>query len=91
MGTGDYARLAMGSRIAAELREAIHRRLGLTGCAGIATNKLLAKLVSGTFKPNQQTSLLPENVGDIMASLSGLRKVPGRPGVWLFVTSAPPV
>lgn len=77
MEAGDNARLAMGSHIAAELREAIHSKLGLTGCAGIATNKLLAKLVSGTFKPNQQTSLLPENVGDIMASLSSLRKVPG--------------
>lgn len=69
----------MGSHIAAELREAIHSKLGLTGCAGIATNKLLAKLVSGTFKPNQQTSLLPENVGDIMGCLSSLRKVPGTP------------
>lgn len=67
----------MGSHIAAELREAIHSKLGLTGCAGIATNKLLAKLVSGTFKPNQQTSLLPENVSDIMGCLSSLRKVPG--------------
>lgn len=76
---GDHPRLAMGSHIAAELREAIHTKLGLTGCAGIATNKLLAKLVSGTFKPNQQTSLLPENVSDIMGCLSSLRKVPGTP------------
>ncbi|XP_070821179.1 DNA polymerase iota isoform X1 [Chaetodon trifascialis] len=73
----DHPRLALGSHIAAELREAIHSKLGLTGCAGIATNKLLAKLVSGTFKPNQQTSLLPENVSDIMDGLNGLRKVPG--------------
>ncbi|XP_041854390.1 DNA polymerase iota [Melanotaenia boesemani] len=73
----DHVRLAVGSHIAAELREAIHSKLGLTGCAGIATNKLLAKLVSGTFKPNQQTILLPENISDIMGSLSGLRKVPG--------------
>ncbi|KAF7663471.1 hypothetical protein LDENG_00210620 [Lucifuga dentata] len=73
----DHQRLALGSHIAAELREAIHSKLGLTGCAGIATNKLLAKLVSGTFKPNQQTTLLPENVTDIMGRLSGLRKVPG--------------
>ncbi|XP_037632611.1 DNA polymerase iota isoform X1 [Sebastes umbrosus] len=73
----DHPRLALGSHIAAELREAIHSKLGLTGCAGIATNKLLAKLVSGTFKPNQQTTLLSENVGDIMGSLSGLRKIPG--------------
>ncbi|KAM3610536.1 uncharacterized protein V6R79_005300 [Siganus canaliculatus] len=74
---GCHPLLALGSHIAAELREAIHSKLGLTGCAGIATNKLLAKLVSGTFKPNQQTTLLPENVNDMMASLSSLRKVPG--------------
>ncbi|KAM3868433.1 DNA polymerase iota [Diretmus argenteus] len=73
----DHRRLALGSHIAAELREAVCSKLGLTGCAGIATNKLLAKLVSGTFKPNQQTTLLPENVSDIMGRLTGLRKVPG--------------
>lgn len=73
----DHLRLAVGSHIAAELREAIHGKLGLTGCAGIATNKLLAKLVSGTFKPNQQTTLLPEDISNIMSCLSGLRKVPG--------------
>ncbi|XP_047447583.1 DNA polymerase iota [Mugil cephalus] len=73
----DYPALVLGSHIAAELREALSGKLGLTGCAGVASNKLLAKLVSGTFKPNQQTVLLPENVSDIMDSLSGLRKVPG--------------
>ncbi|XP_062273232.1 DNA polymerase iota isoform X1 [Scomber scombrus] len=73
----DHPRLALGSYIAAELREVIHSKLGLTGCAGVATNKLLAKLVSGTFKPNQQTTLLPENVSDIMGCLSSLRKLPG--------------
>ncbi|KAM6944978.1 DNA polymerase iota [Lycodopsis pacificus] len=73
----DHPRLALGSHVAAELRDAIHSKLGLTGCAGVATNKLLAKLVAGSFKPNQQTTLLPENVGDIMGRLSGLRKVPG--------------
>lgn len=72
-----YPWLAMGSQVAAELREAIHSKLGLTGCAGIATNKLLAKLVSGTFKPNQQTTLLPEDVSNLMGSLNSLRKVPG--------------
>lgn len=77
MKTTDHQRIALGSHIAAELREAISCKLGLTGCAGIATNKLLAKLVSGTFKPNQQTSLLPENISDIMGCLSSLRKVPG--------------
>lgn len=74
---GVHPWLAIGSQVAAELREAIHSKLGLTGCAGIATNKLLAKLVSGTFKPNQQTTLLPEDVSHIMGSLGSLRKVPG--------------
>ncbi|XP_042343655.1 DNA polymerase iota [Plectropomus leopardus] len=73
----DHPRLALGSHFAAELREAVYSKLGLTGCAGIATNKLLAKLVSGSFKPNQQTTLLPENVSDILGRLSSLRKVPG--------------
>ncbi|XP_072243577.1 DNA polymerase iota isoform X2 [Leuresthes tenuis] len=77
VGASDHPRLAVASHIGAELREAIHNKLGLTGCAGIATNKLLAKLVSGTFKPNQQTILLPEDVSDLMGCLSGLRKVPG--------------
>ena len=74
---GDHQRLALGSHIAAELRAAMDSTLGLTGCAGVATNKLLAKLVSGTFKPNQQTTLLPEDVDDIMGQLGGLRRVPG--------------
>ncbi|XP_019741067.1 DNA polymerase iota isoform X2 [Hippocampus comes] len=72
-----HPELALGSHVAAELREAIRDRLGLTSCAGVATSKLLAKLVSGTFKPNQQTTLLPENVDHIMGSLGGLRKIPG--------------
>ncbi|KAM6964833.1 DNA polymerase iota [Aplochiton taeniatus] len=73
----DHPRLAIGSHVAAELREVIYSKLGLTGCAGISTSKLLAKLVSGTFKPNQQTTLLPLSVKDIMGSLNGLQKIPG--------------
>uniref|UniRef100_A0A6J0V4L9 DNA polymerase iota isoform X1 n=1 Tax=Pogona vitticeps TaxID=103695 RepID=A0A6J0V4L9_9SAUR len=72
-----HVRLAVGSQIAAEMREAMFHRLGLTGCAGVALNKLLSKLVSGTFKPNQQTVLLPESRQDLMASLDHIRKVPG--------------
>ncbi|XP_068780482.1 DNA polymerase iota isoform X1 [Struthio camelus] len=72
-----HVRLAIGSRIAEELREAVHARLGLTGCAGVASNKLLAKLVSGTFKPNQQTVLLPESCRDLICNLEHLHKVPG--------------
>lgn len=73
----EKVRLAVGSVIAAEMRHAIFSTLGLTGCAGVASNKLLAKLVSGSFKPNQQTTLLPHSTAELMSSLTGLIKVPG--------------
>ncbi|XP_029141982.1 DNA polymerase iota [Protobothrops mucrosquamatus] len=72
-----HVSLAVGSQIAEEMRDAMCSRLGLTGCAGVATNKVLSKLVSGTFKPNQQTVLLPENRPNLMASLDHVRKIPG--------------
>uniref|UniRef100_A0A8C8E847 DNA polymerase iota n=1 Tax=Otus sunia TaxID=257818 RepID=A0A8C8E847_9STRI len=72
-----HVRLVIGSQIAEELRGAIYARLGLTGCAGVASNKLLSKLVSGTFKPNQQTLLLPESCQDLIRSLDHIQKVPG--------------
>ncbi|XP_035748818.1 DNA polymerase iota isoform X2 [Egretta garzetta] len=77
LGDTTHVRLVIGSRIAEEFRKAIHARLGLTGCAGVASNKLLAKLVSGTFKPNQQTVLLPESCPDLIRSLDHIQKVPG--------------
>nr|XP_033790100.1 DNA polymerase iota isoform X2 [Geotrypetes seraphini] len=72
-----HVRLAVGSQIAAEVRETLYSRMGLTCCAGVASNKLLSKLVCGTFKPNQQTVLLPENCQHMMDSLKHLGKVPG--------------
>ncbi|XP_015984680.2 DNA polymerase iota isoform X2 [Rousettus aegyptiacus] len=72
-----HIRLLVGSQIAAEMREAMYNQLGLTGCAGVASNKLLAKLVSGVFKPNQQTVLLPESTQDLIHSLNHLKEMPG--------------
>ncbi|XP_042636170.1 DNA polymerase iota [Orycteropus afer afer] len=72
-----HVRLLIGSQIAAEMREAMCNQLGLTGCAGVASNKLLAKLVSGTFKPNQQTVLLPESCQDLIDSLNHVKEMPG--------------
>ncbi|XP_059102006.1 DNA polymerase iota isoform X6 [Peromyscus eremicus] len=63
--------------IAAEMREAMYHQLELTGCAGVAPNKLLAKLVSGVFKPNQQTVLLPESCQDLIHSLNHIKEMPG--------------
>ncbi|XP_032278660.1 DNA polymerase iota isoform X1 [Phoca vitulina] len=72
-----HIRLLVGSQIAAEMREAMYNHLGLTGCAGVASNKLLAKLVSGVFKPNQQTVLLPESSQVLIQSLSHVKEMPG--------------
>ncbi|XP_003788490.1 DNA polymerase iota isoform X1 [Otolemur garnettii] len=72
-----HVRLLVGSQIAAEMREAMYNQLGLTGCAGVASNKLLAKLVSGIFKPNQQTVLLPESCQDLIHSLNHIKEIPG--------------
>ncbi|XP_023659006.2 DNA polymerase iota isoform X1 [Paramormyrops kingsleyae] len=72
----DHHRLALGSHIAAEFRAAVHTQLGLTGCAGIAPSKVLAKLVSGTFRPNQQTTLLPESSAQLMRGLIHVRAIP---------------
>nr|XP_025128910.1 DNA polymerase iota isoform X3 [Bubalus bubalis] len=72
-----HIRLLVGSQIAAEMREAMYQQLGLTGCAGVASNKLLAKLVSGVFKPNQQTVLLPESSQDLIHSLNHIKEMPG--------------
>ena len=67
--------------IAAEIRQAILQEVGLTCCAGIAHNKLLAKLVGAWKKPNMQTTLLPK---DAESFLSGL-KARDIPGIYFFI------
>lgn len=49
--------LAAAAAIVARARAAVTRELGFTCSAGIAANKLLAKLSGGLHKPNQQTIL----------------------------------
>ncbi|XP_067665765.1 DNA polymerase iota-like isoform X2 [Haliotis asinina] len=77
---GCRLRLAVGSQIAADIREALHLELGITCCAGIAHNKLLAKLVAGKHKPNKQTTLFPDRVLTLLSSLSQTRSLPGVGG-----------
>lgn len=75
---GCKKRLCVGSHIAGEMRHEIHNVLGITSCAGISCNKLLAKLVCATHKPNQQTTVFPCSS---LALVSGLQDVRGIPGV----------
>lgn len=74
---GCHKQMAVGSQIAAKMRERLRESLGITGCAGIAWNKLLAKLVGEQNKPNDQTTLLPGSEGKLMLSLGNARRIPG--------------
>lgn len=73
---GCEQRLKIGTQIAQEMRNSIRSEFNLTTCAGIAHNKLLAKLVGSTHKPNQQTVLFPNSALELLLSLP-LRKIPG--------------
>eukprot|EP00403_Amphidinium_massartii_P012441 CAMPEP_0178413966 /NCGR_PEP_ID=MMETSP0689_2-20121128/22796_1 /TAXON_ID=160604 /ORGANISM="Amphidinium massartii, Strain CS-259" /LENGTH=682 /DNA_ID=CAMNT_0020035247 /DNA_START=73 /DNA_END=2118 /DNA_ORIENTATION=+ len=53
----DEAMLAAGAAITARARAKVTAELGFTCSAGVAANKLLAKLGGGLHKPNQQTVL----------------------------------
>ncbi|KAL3865939.1 hypothetical protein ACJMK2_043284 [Sinanodonta woodiana] len=74
---GCHTRLAVGSQIAEDIRDALFHELGITCCGGISYNKLLSKLVAGTHKPNQQTTLFPEQTQELLKSLKHVRQIPG--------------
>lgn len=72
-------RLALGAEISCRVRGAIMRDLKYTSSAGIASNKLLAKLGSAMHKPNQQTIIPPNAVEHLMSTLP-LRRLKGFGG-----------
>lgn len=65
--TAQEVQLREGARIAASLREAVHTKCGLRVSAGVAQNKLLAKLASSASKPDGQTTVLPGSVPSMLA------------------------
>ncbi|XP_030033705.1 DNA polymerase iota isoform X2 [Manduca sexta] len=73
---GCHARLRIASQIASEMRKKIFDDLGYTTCAGIAHNKLLAKLICPLHKPNDQTTIYPEHGTSFMSTLSSVRSIP---------------
>ena len=73
---GCHERLVVGSVIAKEIRDAIFQETGLTSCAGVSHCKLLAKLVGGYKKPNEQTTIFPEDAEELLAGLQA-RDIPG--------------
>ncbi|NBD37406.1 MAG: DNA polymerase IV [Verrucomicrobia bacterium] len=62
--------------IAREIRQSIRRETGLTASAGVAPNKMLAKIASDWRKPDGQFAVLPDEVEAFMKDLP-LRRIPG--------------
>lgn len=68
-----------GTALARKIRADIFRETSLTASAGIAANKLIAKIASDWRKPNGQFTVPPEHAVDFMKNLS-LKKIPGVGG-----------
>lgn len=62
--------------IARELRDRIWRETRLTASAGVAANKMLAKIASDWRKPDGQFAITPGEVADFMPALP-VRRIPG--------------
>jgi DNA polymerase IV len=65
--------------IASRIRQLIREETGLTASAGIAPNKLIAKIASDWNKPDGQFTVAPAKAADFMKDLP-LRKIPGVGG-----------
>lgn len=65
-----------GAAVAEEIRYRIRRKTRLTASAGIAPNKMLAKVASDWKKPNGQFEIRPEDVDAFMVELPA-RRIPG--------------
>lgn len=76
-GCGCEKRLTIGARLAREIRQKLFTELQITSCAGIAHNKILAKIVGAKNKPNKQTVLIPSCTNDVMIGLDSIRAIPG--------------
>lgn len=74
---GCEKRLSIAVRLAQEIRQKLYDELQITACAGIAHNKILAKIVGAKNKPNKQTVLIPSYANNMMIGLDSLRSIPG--------------
>ncbi|KAG0319036.1 DNA-directed DNA polymerase eta rad30 [Dissophora globulifera] len=74
--------LLIAAEFCNEVRYAVKEELGYTCSAGVANNRLLAKLGSGMNKPFQQTIVLPKHIPDLMhkIKLSNIRNLGGKFG-----------
>ncbi len=64
------------TQIAKKIKDSIQKEIGLTASAGVAPNKLIAKIASDLNKPNGLTVIQPHQVEEFMKNLA-LRKING--------------
>ena len=72
----DIHPLQSATEVAQQLQQRIWQEVGVTVSAGVATNKLLAKIASDWNKPNGLFVIHPQEVADFMRDLN-VRKIPG--------------
>ena len=73
--TGDYEN-TRATAIARDIKQTISEQLGLSCSAGVAPNKLLAKIAANLHKPDGLTVIMPAAVSEFMDSLA-ISKIPG--------------
>ena len=78
----DDIAMLIGSEIVRSVRAAIRERLHYTSSAGIACNKMIAKLGSGHKKPNQQTIVRNRAIQQFLGSFkfTKIRNLGGKLG-----------
>lgn len=74
---GCETRLILGTHLAKKIRNKLFTELGITSCAGVAHNKILAKMVGSKNKPNKQTVFVPTAAQRFMRTLNSVRQIPG--------------
>ncbi|KAG5683821.1 hypothetical protein PVAND_013085 [Polypedilum vanderplanki] len=72
-------RLLLGASIVSDIRKAVKEETGYECSAGIAMNKILAKLVCGMNKPNKQTLLPIDSIPKFFDTLD-ISKIKGMGG-----------
>lgn len=72
----------IGSEIIRQVRQNVKEKLGYTCSAGVARNKMLAKIGSGYKKPNQQTVIRNRSIKQFMADMkfTKIRMLGGKLG-----------
>ena len=67
--TGSRALFGDGPEIARRIKQDVRSEIGLTGSAGVATNKFVAKIASDLEKPDGLTVVRPDGAAEFLAPL----------------------